>query len=355
MIFPDKTLNNIMIDLKSTVNSDISTDEGTLIDHSFRGAAAEFEQAYIELGVIDQNSYAKTADREHLILRAAERGMEPYPATNAIWKARFNPDIKVNTRFSAGNLTYICTEQIEPKIYQIMCEQKGTKGNIRQEELLPIEYISGFENGELIELLIPARDEEETEDFRERYLSSIKETQVCSGNRAYYKKVMQEIEGVGACKIYRVTETERRIQIYFLDHLHRVPSTTLVEEVQEIIDPKGQQGEGEGKAPIFHVVDIYPCKSETIEIVSSIIIENGYVWEELLPEIEQKVDQYFRELSKEWEKTESIIVRILRVNTAIADVDGIIDIQNTVLNGIAENIILGENAVPVRGAILCRQ
>ena len=89
MIFPDKTLNNIMIDLKSTVNSDISTDEGTLIDHSFRGAAAEFEQAYIELGVIDQNSYAKTADREHLILRAAERGMEPYPATNAIWKARF--------------------------------------------------------------------------------------------------------------------------------------------------------------------------------------------------------------------------------------------------------------------------
>ena len=76
---------------------------------------------------------------------------------------------------------------------------------------------------------------------------------------------------------------------------------------------------------------------------------------ELLPEIDQKVDKYFRELSKEWEKTESIIVRILRVNTAIADVDGIIDIQNTVLNGIAENIILGENAVPVRGAILCRQ
>ena len=47
MLFEDKTQNNIMIDLVETVDSDVNTEEGTLIDHSFRGAAAEFEQAYI--------------------------------------------------------------------------------------------------------------------------------------------------------------------------------------------------------------------------------------------------------------------------------------------------------------------
>ena len=51
-----------------------------------------------------------------------------------------------------------------------MCEQTGTRGNIKQEELAPIEYIDSFDNGELTELLKPARDDEETEAFRARYI-----------------------------------------------------------------------------------------------------------------------------------------------------------------------------------------
>ena len=36
MAFEDKTQNNIMIDLKAAIEPDTSTEEGTLIDHSFR-------------------------------------------------------------------------------------------------------------------------------------------------------------------------------------------------------------------------------------------------------------------------------------------------------------------------------
>ena len=72
MLFDDKTLENIVSDMGDTVDSGINIAEGTLIDHSFRGAAAEFEKVYMELGLIDQNGYAETADREHLILRAKE-------------------------------------------------------------------------------------------------------------------------------------------------------------------------------------------------------------------------------------------------------------------------------------------
>lgn len=214
MLFDDKTQNNILIDLKAEVDSDVNTEEGTLIDHSLRGAAAEFEQAYIELGLIDQNGYAETADREHLILRAKERGIEPFSASNAVWKAEFNIDVALNTRFSAGELTYICTEEIEPRKYRLMCEQTGTKGNIKQEDLAPIEYIDGFGGGELIELLKPARDDEETEAFRARYISAVAAAQAFGGNRAQYKTMMREIEGVGACKIYRVTRREKKIKIW---------------------------------------------------------------------------------------------------------------------------------------------
>ena len=56
-----------------------------------------------------------------------------------------------------------------------------------------------------------------------------------------------------------------------------------------------------------------------------------------------------------WENEQNITVRILKVNAAIASVEGIIDVQNTALNGREENLLLDPNAIPVRGVILCKQ
>lgn len=352
MLFEDKTQNNIMVDLIETVDSDINTDEGTLINHSFRGAAAEFEQAYIGLGIIDQNGYAETADREHLKLRAKEMGITPLVATKAVWKAEFNIDIPINVRFAAGELTYICTEQVASRTYCLMCEQTGIRGNRKQGELNPIEYINGYDTGELTELVSPARDEEETETFRARYLSIVGAAQAFGGNRAQYKKIMYEIDGVGACKICRVTKEIKRIQIYFLNNLYQTPKQTLIADVQEIVDPIGKQGEGEGKAAIFHIVDIYPCASKIVNIAANITIDTGYVWEELLSEIQTKIEGYFIELAKGWENEEFITVRILKVNAAIANVEGIVDVQNTTLNNVEENLLLSQNEIPIKGEIL---
>ncbi len=354
MLFDDKTQNNIIEDLKAATNPNTNTEEGTLIDHSFRGAAAEFEQAYIALGLIDQNGYAQTADREHLILRAKERGIEPFPASNAVWQAEFNIDVELNTRFSAGEFTYLCVEKTEPKKYRLMCEQTGTLGNKKQEELAPLAYMEGFEHGELTELLKPARDDEETEAFRERYISLVSAAQAFGGNRAQYKAIMHETEGVGACKIYRVTKREKKIKIYFLDSAYKTPNQALVSEVQERMDPVGKQGDGEGMAAIFHAVDIYLCISQTVQVEAKITMDSGCVWEDLLPDIQERIDGYFLELAKEWENEEHITVRILKVNAAIASVEGVIDVQDTALNEKEENLVLQPNEIPVRGVIVCK-
>ena len=67
-----------------------------------------------------------------------------------------------------------------------------------------------------------------------------------------------------------------------------------------------------------------------------------------------EIDGYFLELAKGWENEEHITVRILKVNAAIASVEGIVDVQDTALNGKEENLLLDPNAIPVRGVILCR-
>lgn len=353
MLFDDRTQENIVTDMADSIESSTTVVEGTLIDQSFRGAAAEFERIYMELGLIDQNGYAETADREHLIMRARERGIVPLAASNAVWEVSANIDIEKDSRFSAGELTFICIGQTETGMFKMMCEQTGTRGNVKQAELNPVEYIEGFKNGEFITLLVPARDEEDTESFRERYLYLESVSQAFGGNRAQYKTAMHKIEGVGACKIYRVTQNERRIKIYFLDSTYKTPSSTLVSNVQEIIDPVDRQGEGEGEAPIFHVVDIYPCISEIVNIEAYITLDTGYIWENLLPAIQEKIENYFLGLAKKWEE-ETVVVRILKINQAIASVEGVVDVQGTTLNGIQENLLPGINSIPVLGGIRCR-
>ncbi len=355
MLFEDKTLENIMVDLLAEIDCSISTEEGTLVNHALRGAAAEFERAYMELSVADLNGYAATADREHLILRAKERGILPFPATHAVFKAVCTADIPENTRFSAGELTYICTGKTTDDMYLMMCEQAGSAGNAAYDSVYPIDFIEGFAGMELKELSVPARDEEETEAFRARYLSIVTSTQAFGGNRAQYMQEMLSIEGVGACKIYRSARGRRNIQIYFLNSEYKTPDSALVEKVQERIDPPDRQGEGEGAAPMFHIVDIYPCRQEAVNITATITMQAGYVLEDLLPVMKERLDGYFLELAKSWEDMEYLTVRILKINAAIADVQGVLDVQETALNGKTENLLLESNAVPVRGDVTCRK
>lgn len=59
MAFEDKTQNNIMIDLKAAIEPDTSTEEGTLIDSSFRARRQNLRKAYIELELIDKTDMQK--------------------------------------------------------------------------------------------------------------------------------------------------------------------------------------------------------------------------------------------------------------------------------------------------------
>ena len=46
-----------------------------------------------------------------------------------------------------------------------------------------------------------------------------------------------------------------------------------------------------------------------------------------------------------------LIIRISQIETRILGIQGIIDVENTTLNGYAENFILGAYEVPVFGGV----
>ena len=178
---------------------------------------AELAQLYIGLDFVFTATYLATAPREYLIKRAADRNMSPYPPSAAVFRAEFNIEVPVGTRFSCEDLNFVVTARMDTSedtatglSHRVTCETAGAHANGYTGQLIPIEYVDGLTHAELVELLIPGDDEEDTEVFRQRVLDSFK-SQAFGGNQADYIEKVKAMPGISAVKVHRSgTGTLRR-------------------------------------------------------------------------------------------------------------------------------------------------
>lgn len=301
--------------------------------------------------------FADTAPREYLIRRAAERGLSPYPATKARLKGEFNIDVPIGSRFSGDDLNYVVIEKIGSGEFILECETAGEVGNLYLGNLIPIDYITGLETAKLTEVLIPGEDEEDTEAFRTRYFNSFKSV-VFGGNRADYKERVGALSGVGGVRVYRAKYGPGTVGLTIIDSQYNKPSQALIDTVQETVDPLGMQGEGVGIAPIDHIVTVSAVEETPIDITLNITYQDGWTWADIQYDVYRVIDEYFKELAKEWAQAQTyeedhsgLIVRISQIETRLLGVSGVIDVQNTQLNGGTSNIELDKEAIPVRGVV----
>ena len=344
------TYEEILQRMLDRVPNNIDKREGSIIYNALAPAAVELAQMYIEVERILNEGFADTASREYLIKRAAERGITPEPATAAIVRGEFNVDVPIGSRFSLDDLNYVVVEKIEPGIFKLRCETFGSKANGYLGTLIPVEYIEGLTTAEVTEILVPGEDEEETEVFRERYFRSF-DPESYGGNIADYKQKTKSIPGVGSVKVYPVWNGGGTVKLVIIDSEYQKPSSELVDQVQTIIDPVQNQGMGLGVAPIGHVVTVEGVKERVVNISTNITYQQGWQWEDIKPYIEEAIDEYFLELIKEWEDVD-IIIRISQIETRILGIEGVIDVGNTEINGVAENLVLESDEIPVRGEII---
>ena len=73
-----------MMERALTHNKNLDSREGSLLFLAEAPAAVELQNLYIALDNILQETFADTASREYLILRAKERGLSTNPATPAV-------------------------------------------------------------------------------------------------------------------------------------------------------------------------------------------------------------------------------------------------------------------------------
>lgn len=355
----EKMTKEIILDrMLSRISDNLDKREGSVIWDALAPAALELESAYFALDTILNEAFADTASREYLIRRAKERGLTPERATNAVLKAIFNIDIPLDSRFSLNDLNYIVIAKIgdsgQYKEYQVKCETVGRVGGMYFGNIIPIDYIEGLSLAKITELLIPGEDEEDTEVFRQRYFDSFN-VQAYGGNIADYKKKVHEIEGVGAVKVTPVWNGGGTVKLTIIDSDYNLASSSLIEKVQELIDPT-KDGSGLGIAPIGHIVTVDTAQNVVVNIRTTITFEKGYNWELVKNEVTKEVKDYIDSMRKMWAPknenvTNNLIVRISRIESRILSIKGIVDVQNTRINNNATNLQLTAFQLPMWGGI----
>lgn len=358
-MFENKTFENLLQEKLDAVDSKRDKREGSIIYDALAPNSAEDAQVYITLEWMYAQQHGETAERENLIKIAYDtRGIRPLEATYAELKGEFDTEIELGTRFSLGELNYVVTELLDDSThsYRLQCETIGTVGNKFLGTLIPINYIANLTKAELTEVIEYARDEEDTEVFRQRWRDSFNSS-AFGGNKADYKQKIKAIPGVCGVKVERATNSAGEkvggyVRCTIISSDYGVPSSELIDDIQTLIDPEQNHGDGDGLAPIGAVVYCNAVSAATIDINTTISYDTGYSFDAVKSKIESAIDNYFSELAKAWESDKTgLVVRIARIESAILDVDGVIDVTDTKLNNSATNVILDAYSIPIRGTI----
>lgn len=388
-----------MLQKALSINSNLDTREGSLVWYGDAPAAVELQNLYIALDTVLNETFADTATRPYLILRAAERGLSPQPASPAILQMAITPTtlfLPLNTRFSIGELNYYVSADRGSGNYELTCETAGEAGNNYTGTVIPIEYVDGLETCKITSVLVPGEDEEDTELFRQRYLNSLN-AQAFGGNQIDYIEKVNAIPGVGGVKVYRAWNGDLKpanmippkeaeawieglsgvpepvklwldtvyaaaknnmftvggtVKLVVINSTFTVPSPTLVEQVQTAVDPLQNAGEGVGIAPIGHVVRVEGVQEETVDLGFALYYQRGWSWEDVSGYVTEAINGYFLELAQSWaDQDEPLVVRISQIESRLLGINGILDIANTKINEEAANYTLGLDHIPVLGSI----
>ena len=346
------------------VPTDVDKREGSIIYDATKPTAIELMLLYAAVDYFYKNTFGNTADREYLVERALERGLTPYPATYAKVKAQAEPistAVPLGTVFSYDDLNYTLTEAVDSEGYcYLTCDTVGSQGNKPGGRLIPNTYVKGLSSMTLVEVTTPGEDEEETEHFRERYLASFN-SQAYGGNIADYKEKVNAISGVGGVKVYPAWQGGGTVRLVFMTSENDVPTSEFIDQVQTLIDPIPNNGEGIGIAPIGHRVTVQGVRKSSVNIGLHITFNSNYSSDTDDDQIYSVINDYFAELNAKWEKTQmatqseyrnqGITIYISQIESRLLSLDFIEDISHTTLEGIEDNYTLDPDELATKGEV----
>ena len=89
----------------------------------------------------------------------------------------------------------------------------------------------------------------------------------------------------------------------------------------------------------------------TINVSFTLTFSGSATWSTVETSVKKAIQDYFDSLAKTWDEQENLVVRVSQIETKVLNVEGVIDITGTKINGGTQNISLASNAIPVLGVV----
>lgn len=356
--FGDKTYEQLMEEALGRVSDDIDKRPGSMVWNGNAPCLAEVAQLYLALDFVFTATYVNSAPREYLIKRAADRSIFPKAATPAVLRAKMNMNVPVGTRFSLEDINFFVTKQLGSEgddfIHLVECETAGAVGNGYAGELIPIDYVDGLTRAETDGIYSAGTDEEDTEVFRARVIESMRSI-AFGGNVADYKNKAMTFDGVGQVKVLPIWNGAGTVKLILMSSNLNSPtiSDDRIASIKNEVDPTEKQGQGYGLAPIGHTVTVVSVKEKDVNVSMKAELKTGVEQSAAMADITGIINDYFRELSAEWENKDNITVRISHIESRVLErCNSVEDIEiGTTANGETKSLTLEKDEIPKLGTL----
>lgn len=365
-----QTYQNILTQMLDQVPATFDKRDTSPIPTALGPAAYALEGFYISLNQVQLAAYVQTATGQALDYLAVIAGLTRYPASAAVRLGIFDMAVPIGSRYSTINgadsinfqATAATTGETEGDYYfQLAAETPGSIGNEYTGPILPITAIPGLNSAQITDILVPGDDEESDEDFRARIIEALNDRPF-GGNIASYRTYIMAIDGVGAVQVYPTWNGGGTVKCSVLGADYLPASPTLVENVQNAVDPPPNQGLGLGTAPIGAQVTVVAPEDLTVNVSATLQLASGYAIGQVQTPIQQAIENYMLSVRQEWAtpvNTTSVEyqanVYVARITAAIVGVPGVVNATNVQLNGGTADLILTETGatqqVPITGTV----
>lgn len=224
----------------------------------------------------------------------------------------------------------------------VFCITPGATGNVAADTVckMPVQ-LPGIDSVTNPLPMANGFDAESDAELLDRFLERLQQP-VTGSNKWQYLMWAKEVSGVGAARVFPLGHGDGTVDVIIIDSDGQPASDTLVQAVQEYIDPESA-GKGEGQAGIG--AHCYVSAAEGIAINIAVTVKcldsTG------IPEAVQKsIAGYLAGIAFQQD-----YVSYGKLAVAINETAGVLDYRDFTMNGDTANISISERQVAVCGEV----
>lgn len=331
----------------------IDTNEGSFFwDATRPGAIEKAQLIQFNLQNLLQIFFVQTSYGQYLDYLGQVRGMTRLPATPSTGKVKFtgqlgtviNAGTRVSTQ-SSSNSSAIIFETTESGVINeqggvtvsAVCTEAGKIGNVPAGTIvLMVEPVEGVTSVTNPEPFTGGTDIENDDAFRERILDAWR-LPATSGNKAHYRLWAREVPGVGDAKVFPLWNGPGTVKVVIVDGNKRAANSELLDAVTAHI---------EDERPIGATVTVASAVEKQINIAADVALASGYTIVQVPQLYQEAVVSFFREIA-----LVETYVSYAQLGKILLETPGVGDYANLLVNGAVNNVLLGEEEVPVLGTV----